>query len=288
MCRHARGKAFLPVGEGEKEFMSRISQADRSVRHHILITGASSGIGAALAQYYARPGVTLTLWGRSIERLEKTAASVRAKGAVAHVLSVDLTDAQAALAAFIEADDALPVDIFVNSAGLADIRPAGEVAEPAEVALAMSMVNFATPTTLGCEAAKRMATRRRGRIAFLGSVASFHDLPLATVYSGSKAGIGRFSTALHAAMTPYNVGVTLIAPGFINTPMSQQLDGSMPFLVPVDKAARKIARAINAGKAVLVFPGVFQLTRLLEMVLPLPLAHRILRGLQIMQHAPTK
>ncbi|TPW35641.1 SDR family NAD(P)-dependent oxidoreductase [Oecophyllibacter saccharovorans] len=268
--------------------MSEKKLPERNVRHHILITGASSGIGAALAEYYARPGVTLSLWGRNPERLAKVATLVEGKGATAQVLSLDLTDAQAALAAFIKADDALPVDILINSAGLSDVTKPGEVSETAEVALAMSMVNFSTPTTLGCEAAKRMSARRSGRIAFLGSVASFHDLPLAPVYSGSKAGIGRFSTALRAALTPYGVLVTLIAPGFINTPMSQKLDGNQPFLVPVDKAARKIARAVNKGQAVLVFPWIFQATRLLEAVLPMPLAHRILRKLQIMENAPSK
>ncbi|MXV35890.1 MULTISPECIES: SDR family oxidoreductase [unclassified Saccharibacter] len=251
---------------------------------HILITGASSGIGAALAQYYARPGVHLSLWARNQERLEKTAEDARSKGASVETRSIDLSDAEASLKAFGETDDQHPIDILILSAGMADIRPEGAVAESADVALKMSMVNFATPVALATEAANRMAKRRRGRIGLMGSVASFHDLPLATVYSGSKAGIGRFSTALHAAMVPYNVRVTLIAPGFIDTPMSQRLEGDQAFLVPVDKAARKIARAINAGKAVLVFPWAFQLTRALEAVLPRPIAHRILRGLEIMQH----
>lgn len=264
--------------------MSRLEKETMTVRHHILITGASSGIGAALAAYYARPGVRLTLWGRNEERLANTASIARAKGAVVETLCIDLTQADSALAALIEADDKNPVDILILSAGMADIRPHKALAESAETALRMSMVNFATPVAMATEMANRMAHRRHGRIALMGSVASFHDLPLATVYSGSKAGIGRFSTALRAAMDPYNVRVCLIAPGFVDTPMSQRLDGEQAFLVPVDKAARKIARSINAGRAVLVFPWVFQLTRLLEMVLPRPIAHRILRRLDVMQH----
>ncbi|MCX5614144.1 SDR family NAD(P)-dependent oxidoreductase [Bombella saccharophila] len=264
--------------------MSRPENKTLTVRHHILITGASSGIGAALAAYYARSGVCLTLWGRNEERLENTASIARAKGANVETLCIDLTEADAALAALIAADDKRPIDILILSAGMADIRPHNALAESAETALKMSMVNFATPVAMATEMANRMAQRRHGRIALMGSVASFHDLPLATVYSGSKAGIGRFSTALRAAMDPYNVRICLIAPGFIDTPMSQRLDGEQAFLVPVDKAARKIARSINAGKAVLVFPWVFQLTRLLEMLLPRPIAHRILRRLDVMQH----
>lgn len=254
---------------------------------HILITGASSGIGAALAEYYARPGVRLSLWARNQERLEKTAENAKKKGADVDILSIDLTDAHKAVEAFARSDDQHPVDLLILSAGMADIRPEGALAESSSVALKMSMVNFSTPVALASEAANRMAERRRGRIALLGSVASFHDLPLATVYSGSKAGIGRFSTALHAAMAPYNVKVTLIAPGFVDTPMSRRLDGEQAFLVPVDKAVKKIARAVNTGRSVLVFPWVFQLTRALEMVLPRPIAHRILRRLEIMQHPPS-
>lgn len=255
-----------------------------SPQRHILITGASSGLGAALALYYARPHTRLTLWGRNEKRLEQVAENARQKGSKVDTLILDVTDSQEAVIQMSKADDAHPVDILILSAGLADIRPQGALAEPADIALKMSLVNFATPVAMSSEMAKRMAERRRGRIAFFSSVASFHDLPLATVYSGSKAGIARFGTALRATMQPHNVKVCVIAPGFVDTPMSQRLEGDQPFLVPVDKAARKIARAINEGKAVLVFPWVFHLTRYLEMFIPKALAHRILHALDVMQH----
>lgn len=253
-------------------------------KRHILITGASSGLGAALADYYARPHIKLTLWARNEKRLNEVAESARKKGSEVETLILDLDKAEQAVIEVSKADDSFPIDILILCAGISDIRPEGALAEPADVALKMSMINFATPVAMGSEIAQRMAERKRGRIAFFGSVASFHDLPLATVYSGSKAGIGRFSTALRATMQPHNVKICLIAPGFIDTPMSQRLEGDQPFLVPVDKAARKIARAINEGKACLVFPWVFQITRALEVLLPQPLAHRILHALDVMQH----
>ncbi|GBD55732.1 SDR family NAD(P)-dependent oxidoreductase [Gluconobacter wancherniae] len=250
---------------------------------HILITGASSGIGAALARYYARPGNHLTLWGRNTERLEKCAQEARRKGAAVTILALDLCDTQAALSAFIAADDARAVDMLILGAGLGDIRPVGALAEKAEDVLAISLVNFTTPVTLASEAAGRMAARKKGWIGLIGSVAAFHDLPVATAYSGSKAGLARFSTALHAAMTPHDVKVTLISPGYVDTAMSQRLEGARPFLVSAEKAARLIANAMEKGRAHLLFPWPFQLVRLLEAIMPRALVHRIVRSAKVVQ-----
>lgn len=251
---------------------------------HILITGASSGIGAGLAEYYARPDVHLTLIARNQERLEQVAAKAKAKGATVDVHSLDLTKVDDAIALFNKVDEKEPVELLILSAGLADIRPHGAAVERAQDAARMATVNFTCPVALACEAGAKMADRQRGSIVMLGSVASFHDLPLATVYAGSKAGVARFAMALRAALTPKNVNVTLIMPGFIDTPMSQRLDGDQPFLVPVDKAVRLIARSVSKKRAVLVFPWVFQLARFAEAMLPRWLTHRVLRKLDVMQH----
>ncbi|GBR71032.1 SDR family NAD(P)-dependent oxidoreductase [Gluconobacter kanchanaburiensis] len=250
---------------------------------HVLVTGGSSGIGAALALHYARPGTHLTLWGRNQSRLKDVAAQVVRRGATAEIFSLDLRKTDAALHALRKTDDDRQIDILILGAGLGDIRPEGALTETAEQVHEISLVNFTTPVTLATEMASRMALRKGGRIALIGSVAAFHDLPVATAYSGSKAGLARFSTALHAAMTPHHVSVTLISPGYVDTPMSQRLEGARPFLVSSQKAARMIARAIGQGRAHLLFPWPFAIARFLEMIVPRAIVHRLLRTADVRQ-----
>ncbi|KMQ89072.1 glucokinase [Lasius niger] len=147
----------------------------------------SSGIGAELARQYAGPGIAVTLWGRNRRRLSQIAAEIQAKGATVFTRQIDLEDSAEAIKAFAETDDELPVDVAILAAGLSHLRSAGKLIESAESALAMAQVNFTTPVVMACEAAERMGRRRRGSIAFIGSVASFHDLPQASVYSGTKS-----------------------------------------------------------------------------------------------------
>lgn len=250
---------------------------------NVLITGASGGIGAAVARQCARPGVTLFLWGRNIERLQQTARTCELRGAVAHVRVLDLANAQQALTALREDDDLAPLDACIMAAGVPDIRPPDALTELPETVLHIAEVNFTTPVTLATEAARRMAERGAGRIVAIGSVAAFHDLPFATAYSGSKAGLLRFMTALHAAMKPHNVGVTIVSPGYIDTAMSRRLDGARPFLMSPEAAASRLLQAMRRRDAHVVFPKPFIIARLLEMVIPRPLVHAILRRARVKQ-----
>lgn len=249
----------------------------------VLITGASGGIGQALARRCARPGATLFLWGRNADRLKQTAQECRAKGAETHVRSVDLSDANVALTALQEDDRKAAFDLVILGAGMPDIRSPDVPTEDPAVVLKMSMVNFATPAVLATEVAKGMVARRRGTIVAIGSVAAFHDLPQATAYSGSKAGLTRFITALRAALTPHGVGVTLVSPGYIDTAMSRRLEGARPFLMTPDAAARRILAAAGHHHSHVVFPRVFLLLKCLEALMPRRIAHHLLRRAPVHQ-----
>ncbi|GBQ15201.1 oxidoreductase [Swaminathania salitolerans LMG 21291] len=249
------------------------------------MTGASGGLGSALACHYAAPGIHITLWGRNEDRLARTASLCEAKGATTSVRAFGLTDHDRALSLLGEADAARPLDLVILNAGVSDIRPEGAVTERVEAVWEAALVNYAIPVALATEAASFMAGRRRGRIALIGSVAAHHDLPFATAYCSSKAGLARFSTCLHAAMTPSDVGVTLIEPSYIDTAMSRRLDGARPFLVTPEDAARRIARAIGRGQAVLVFPAVFLLLKFVSALMPRRIAHRLLRMARVKQNA---
>ncbi|WP_181441967.1 SDR family NAD(P)-dependent oxidoreductase [Swingsia samuiensis] len=267
--------------------MTAQSRSHSHIQSHILITGASSGIGAALALNYARSGTHLILWGRNQERLEQIAKKAQQHGASTETHVIDLNNTNHALECLQHIDSDHPIDICIFAAGISDIRPETELTELPHIVQNIACVNFSTPITLATEMAKRMAIRKSGNIALIGSVAAFHDLPMASAYSGSKAGLARFSTALHAAMKPHNVFVTLISPGYVDTPMSQRLVGARPFLVSPQKAARLISKAIGQGRAHLLFPRIFFITKVLEYLMPRSITHRLLRIANVKQNPST-
>ncbi|MCE2576528.1 SDR family oxidoreductase [Komagataeibacter sp. FNDCR2] len=247
---------------------------------YVLITGASSGIGAELAWLYAARGRPLVLWGRDVARLEDVAVRARAFGVDVHTRVLDLMDGAAAVAALREDDDSHPLGIAILAAGLGDMRRGQDVVERAEDVLRLGLVNYATPSAMAAAAAERMVPRGRGHIVLIGSVAAFHALPFAAAYSGSKAGIKRFAEAQQMALAPLGVGVTLVSPGFVDTPMSRRVVGAKPFLQTAPAAARRIARAVDRGRPHLVFPFVFSVLRLVDTLVPWPLKRRILSAIK--------
>ncbi len=255
----------------------------RDILRSVLITGATGGIGAELASYYATPGRTLILWGRNAQRLTQLATECCAKGAVVHTRQVDLCDGAAALAAFEEDDATHKPDCVVLGAGLSDIQSLEDRTEDPQKVLQLGLVNYATPVTLATAAAKSMAERNGGHIALIGSVAGFYEMPFSAAYSSSKSGLAFFAKAAGLAWQQYGVKLTLIVPGFVDTPMSQRLEGPRPFLVPAKKAARVIARAIAQGQREYIFPWPFRVLRVVERLLPQKLREYILLRLAVGQ-----
>ncbi len=243
----------------------------------VLVTGASSGIGAALALFYARPGRHLVLWGRSAARLDLVASRCRAAGSAVSVRQIDLAHGPTALAAAAEDDLRHPIDLAILAAGLGDIRQRGNTTENPETVLELAQVNFATPAALATLLARRMGARGGGRIALLGSAAAFHDLPQAAAYAGSKAGLARFATALRLGVQDLGVGIVLISPGFIDTPMSRRVRAFKPFLMSAERAAGLIGGAIARNRAHLILPWQFGVLRIMASLVPPPVLRRIMR-----------
>jgi len=245
----------------------------------VLITGASGGLGLALARVYAAPGCTLVLWGRDRARLEAVAALCRDAGAEAAIRMLDLTDLSAAMAA-IEAEDAAgAIDLAIFAAGLGDIRAAGALVEDAAQVARLAIVNFVAPSAMASALAARMAARGRGRIVLVGSAAAFHALPFASGYAGSKAGLARFADALRIGVARHGVAVTLVSPGFFATAAGRTTPGPTPFLMTADVAAARIARAAERRRAHAIMPWPFAVLRLVDRALPRGLRDRLLRAL---------
>ncbi|HEU0096938.1 MAG TPA: SDR family NAD(P)-dependent oxidoreductase [Rhizomicrobium sp.] len=242
----------------------------------ILITGASGGIGAALARAHAAAGVTLLLWGMDQARLDQTAAGCRALGAVCVIEVLDVRDFAAMTDRLAATDARTPIDLAIFNAGLGGSVADDAITESPDAAQATAEVNFVSPIMGAHLIATAMAKRGRGRIVLIGSIAESFPLPMAPTYAATKAGLAMFAEALGIRMAKHGVGVTLVSPGFIDTPMSQQVTEPKPFLMSADDAAKIITRKIASGARRIVVPWQFAVIRAVTNMLPRALVRRVL------------
>jgi short-subunit dehydrogenase len=242
----------------------------------ILITGASSGIGAALARAHAREGITLLLWGRDQARLQETQTQCRALGAQARIESFDLSDAAGFAAHLAAADAATPIDLAIFNAGLGGTAPDDAYSEAPQSAEAIAQVNFVAPVVGAHVMANAMAARGKGQIVLIGSISESFPLPMAPTYAATKAGLRMFAEALGLRVKKFGVTVSLVSPGFIDTPMSRKVREAKPFLMTADAAAAIITRKIAAGARVIVVPWQFAVLRAVTNLLPRALVRWVL------------
>jgi len=242
------------------------------------LTGASSGIGAALAAELAAPGVRLALSGRETARLADVAEICRAKGAAVETAILDVRD-RPALHAWLAATDAAgPVDVLVANAGVtAGLGPRGGREADADVRRQVE-VNLlgAIDTVNGLVEAMR--ARRAGHIVLVASVAGIRGYPAMPTYSATKAGLIAYGDAIRGWLRPRGIAVTVVCPGFVTSPMSARHKGAKPFEVPVDKAARTIARGIARRRATIAFPLLLVLGTRLTRLMPAWMADFFMRG----------
>lgn len=243
----------------------------------ILLTGASSGIGAALARAYAAPGRFLALTARDLARLEEVAAACRAAGAEVATAILDVTAKESVAAWTLEIDRAHPLDLVVANAGVsAGTGRGGESAEQTRRILATNIdgvINTVLPVL------PRMQGRGRGQIAIVSSLAGFRGFPGAPAYCASKAAVRVWGEALRGELRPQGIAVSVICPGYIATPMTAVNRFPMPFLMDVDKAAQVIVHGLARNRARIAFPWpMYALVRLVA-ALPPGLLDRVLSRL---------
>lgn len=242
------------------------------------ITGASSGLGAALALSYAGPQTALGLIGRNAERLAAVAAQCRAAGAIVESAAIDVVDG-AALAAWLdEFDRAHPVDLLIANAGTSAGPEPGSPGEPAALTVRQIEINLLGAVNTIAPLAPRLCARGRGRIVAVASVAAFRGLPYSPGYSASKAGLRAYGEALRPLLAPHGVGVTVVCPGFFSSPMTDRWEGPTPFLLTGERAARRIKRGIDRGASRIDFPWPLVFGMRFCDLAPAWLGDRILRG----------
>jgi short-subunit dehydrogenase len=245
-----------------------------------VITGASSGIGAALAHVYGQWGWRLSLIARNAKRLEAVAADCSAGGADVDIHRADVTDAMAIGAVMKTCDRRQPVDLLIANAGIggraalaSDCGEPGDVARQILTTNMLGVVNTVTPLL------SQLTARRRGHIAIMSSLAALAalaGLPACPAYSASKAAARVYGAALRSLMAPSGVRVSVVCPGFIDTPMAGSLQSHLPFLWTADRAALHVARALACGRREILFPWPLVAALRVLAVLPSAVSDRIL------------
>jgi short-subunit dehydrogenase len=233
---------------------------------HVVVTGASSGIGAALAREFGREGETLTLVARRKSAMDDLAKEVAAK---CNVIAHDLSDITRATQWIAEAEErGGPIDVMINNAGVDSPGWAHEADAAAGVALIHT--NMISPMLISRALLPNMIARRSGTIVNVASVAAYNAMKLQAWYGASKAGLAMFSEVLRSEVRRHGVHVVTVYPGPVTTPMSaaayevfggkKGVVGLLPEGSP-ERLARLVRRAIEKKHPRVVYPAFYEVGR---------------------------
>ncbi len=218
-----------------------------------VVTGASSGIGRALAKRLAAEGCKVGLVARRREQLEKLADEITQAGGAAAFAPGDVADRDQTLNAIHEVAEKLgPVDLLVANAGVG----APTNLDPVNIGDVVKMFQVNTLGVIYAVEAvlPEMLKRGRGHLAAVSSLGSYKGLPGESAYCASKAAVNVYMEGLRIQLRDRGVAVTTVCPGFVKTPMTEINDFKMPFLIDADEAARRIVWALRRRRKVYSFP----------------------------------
>lgn len=217
------------------------------------LTGASSGLGAALAPLLAADGDTVILAARRAEPIEALANRIRADGGRALAVPLDVTDREAVRAAVRRVEQEIgPIDTMIANAGVADLTPIDRF-DAAKVERIFRTNVFGA---VYCYEAvlPGMIERRSGHLVGVSSLAGYRGLPGTGAYAASKAALTVLLESLRIEARAHGIAVTTICPGFVKTPMTAKNRHPMPFLMELEDAARHLHRAIRRKATEYAFP----------------------------------
>ncbi|MDX2036819.1 MAG: SDR family NAD(P)-dependent oxidoreductase [Isosphaeraceae bacterium] len=239
----------------------------RSKGRIVLITGGSSGIGAALALEFGRRGADVGLVARRAAALEEVSAQVRGLGVRSESVAADVGDPEATRAAIERLAGSLgPIDLLVANAGIGRSQPAEEFTFDAfEETIRVNLLGAAAAIEAVLPA---MLDRGRGSITVVGSLAAYRGLPQSAAYCASKAALASMMDALRPELRRRGIRLTTVQPGFVTTPMIAGAAHPRPFEMSAERAARIIADGIEGGRTKVEFP--WAMVRLMRLVRDLP------------------
>jgi short-subunit dehydrogenase len=232
-----------------------------------IVTGASSGIGWALAKELARQGCKVGLTARRAEQLAQLAAEIEKAGGQAACAAADVGQREQVQHAVAQLRERLgPIDLLIANAGVGaptnlDPLNVGDVEKMFQVNV-LGMV-YAVEAVL-----PEMLRRKRGHLAAVSSLAAYKGLPGESAYCASKAAINTYLEGLRIQLRGHGIHVTTLSPGFVKTPMTEINNFHMPWLLEADDAARRMVRALKARRKVYNFP--WQLSILMKLLAWLP------------------
>lgn len=246
----------------------------------ILISGASGGIGSALALAYAADSVHLILTARNEIKLKALAAQCEAKGAQVTIYADDLLNDSFVRWVKQLAQENCP-DIVIANAGITSTIGPSDENESISAVTQVMQTNFLGVIRLVRPIVAKMQQQKQGQVAIISSIAAVVSLPQSPAYCASKAALNRYIESLALLLRPDNVRFTLVLPGFIKTALSDKLQCNKPLMITPDKAARKIKRAISKKKAMLIFPRALYYFSLLARCFPKWLVLKVLMAKQV-------
>lgn len=218
----------------------------------ILITGASSGIGEALARAYAEPGRFLALSGRNARRLEAVAKACRGFGAKVEATNIDVAEKRQMADWIGQIDAKHPIDLVIANAGTS--AGTGGRGESEEQARDIFAINLAGVLNTVWPLIDPMRNRSQGQIAIVSSLAAFRGIPGTPAYSASKSAVKSWGEALRGWLMADGIRVSVICPGFVRTRMTDKNPFPMPLIMEAEKAAGIIKKGLEKNKARIAFP----------------------------------
>lgn len=221
---------------------------------HILITGANSGLGAALALEYAAPETVLFLLARNQERLRAIAQDCEGRGAKVFTYSLDVTDKEGMTEQLEKINREYGIDLVIANAGISGGSGMREGDNMAEITRRIFATNLDGVMNTVLPLIPGMLKRHSGQIAIISSLAGMRGLPSAPAYSASKAAVKHWGEALRGSLGKQEIKVSVVCPGYIKTPLTAVNDFPMPFLMEPEKAAGIIRGGLKANRSRIAFP----------------------------------
>jgi short-subunit dehydrogenase len=237
-------------------------------RDRALVTGASSGIGAALARQLAARGIEVWLAARRVDLLEEQARQIVAAGGTAHVVKLDVADGDETVRRLEELDDEVGgFDLVVANAGIGGRGPLAAARLDWPEVRGILQTNLLGAAATLTPFMPRMVARGRGHLVAISSLGADLPLPRSAPYCGAKAGLSAFLEAADIDLRPRGVAVTIVHPGFVRTPAVAEITDPMPLIMSEERAARIIDHAIARRVRIVRFPWIMgALARLVQML----------------------